>query len=72
MHRKPLIWIGLPFAAWGLYPWIAARRTDGERSHGYVGLRPLPRTDEALAANHSGSWARMPTCDRQKGFQTPR
>lgn len=37
------------------------------RTHGLVGLRPLPRYESDLKSNHGGSWAGMPTFEEQKG-----
>ena len=42
-------------------------QTGSDRTHGYVGLRPLPRFEADLKTNHGGSWAGMPTFDVQKG-----
>lgn len=67
MSKNLLLWIGLVFAAPGLCPWSVAQPVEDERSHGYVGLRPLPRTQADLSSNHGGSWAGMPTFDQQKG-----
>lgn len=37
------------------------------RTHGLVGLRPLPRTAADHKSNHGGSWAGTPTFEEQKG-----
>ena len=37
------------------------------RTHGLVGLRPLPRTEEDWKASHGGSWHGTPTYEAQKG-----
>ncbi|MFN3168415.1 MAG: hypothetical protein ACE37H_15255 [Phycisphaeraceae bacterium] len=44
-----------------------AGRSDSERPHGLVGLRPLPATLEQTKHNHGGSWEGVPTFDKQKG-----
>ena len=44
-----------------------AEQTDGNRSCGYVGLRPLPRYAEDLKTDHGGSWAGLPIFEDQKG-----
>lgn len=67
MAGKYTNWIKLAAMAWSLCSWSAAQQADKELAHGYVGLRPLPRTDADLAANHGGSWAGMPTFEPQTG-----
>ena len=37
------------------------------KSHGLVGLRPLPRTEKDWKSNHGGSWQGTPTYEEQKG-----
>ncbi len=44
-----------------------ALQTDPNRTCGYVGLRPLPRYEADLKANHGGPWAGLPTFAEQKG-----
>ncbi|MDD2598138.1 MAG: hypothetical protein PHO37_02775 [Kiritimatiellae bacterium] len=44
-----------------------AAAAENDRTHGYVGLRPLPRYAADLKTNHGGSWAGMPTFDAQAG-----
>ena len=46
---------------------VQAEQPEVNSSHGYVGLRPLPRNAADLKANHGGSWAGMPTFDAQAG-----
>ena len=46
---------------------VHAEQTETKRSHGYVGLRPLPRNANDLKTDHGGSWAGMPTFDEQVG-----
>jgi hypothetical protein len=46
---------------------VCAESNDTKKTHGYVGLRPLPRNEADLKANHGGPWAGMPTYDAQKG-----
>ena len=41
--------------------------SETDRSHGLVGLRPLPRVKADLKHNHGGPWAGMPTFAEQKG-----
>lgn len=41
--------------------------TDPDRTCGLVGLRPLPRFEADLKSTHGGSWAGLPTFDKQKG-----
>ena len=43
---------------------VSAQET---RKHGFVGLRPLPRTERDWKANHGGSWQGTPTYEAQKG-----
>ncbi len=38
-----------------------------EATHGFVGLRPLPRTAADHKHNHGGSWEGMPTFEEQQG-----
>ncbi|MEM8734013.1 MAG: hypothetical protein AAGG44_07320, partial [Planctomycetota bacterium] len=38
-----------------------------EKSHGMVGLRPIPADKAGTKHNHGGSWEDMPTYDMQKG-----
>ncbi len=37
------------------------------KTHGYVGLRPLPRYEADLKSNHGGPWTGLPTYEQQKG-----
>ncbi len=45
----------------------SAESAEAKRNHGLVGLRPLPRYASDLKSNHGGSWAGLPTFDKQKG-----
>ena len=45
----------------------SAESGEANRSHGLVGLRPLPRYARDLKSNHGGPWAGLPTFDQQKG-----
>ena len=45
----------------------SAVSAEETRTHGLVGLRPLPRTERDWKANHGGSWQGTPTYEVQKG-----
>lgn len=45
----------------------APTEAQPQRTHGLVGLRPLPRTDADRKHNHGGPWTGMPTYEEQKG-----
>lgn len=44
-----------------------AEQADSNSTCGNVGLRPLPRFEQDLQSNHGGSWAGLPTFEKQKG-----
>ena len=44
-----------------------AEQADTNSTCGNVGLRPLPRFEQDLKSNHGGSWAGLPTFEKQKG-----
>ena len=46
---------------------VSAVPAEESRTHGLVGLRPLPRTEEDWKASHGGSWHGTPTYEAQKG-----
>ena len=46
---------------------VSAVLAEGSQTHGLVGLRPLPRTEEDWKASHGGSWHGTPTYEAQKG-----
>ena len=46
---------------------VSAVLAEGSQTHGLVGLRPLPRTEEDWKASHGGSWHSTPTYEAQKG-----
>ena len=45
----------------------SAVSAEESQTHGLVGLRPLPRTQEDWKASHGGSWQGTPTYEAQKG-----
>ena len=46
---------------------VSAVAAEESQTHGLVGLRPLPRTEEDWKASHGGSWHGTPTYEAQKG-----
>lgn len=48
-------------------PLADADEAEAHSSHGMVGLRPIPVDEAGTKHNHGGSWAGMPTFDKQKG-----
>ncbi|MEO2040245.1 MAG: hypothetical protein ABGW79_00130, partial [Pirellulales bacterium] len=46
---------------------VSAVVAEESQTHGLVGLRPLPRTEEDWKASHGGSWHGTPTYEAQKG-----
>ena len=46
---------------------VSAVLAEESQTHGLVGLRPLPRTEEDWKASHGGSWHGTPTYEAQKG-----
>ena len=56
----------LPLLACFCITATAAENAD-TKSHGLVGLRPLPRTEKDWKSNHGGSWKGTPTYIEQKG-----
>lgn len=64
MHRTA-IHLSLRFIA--ALVLVASTVVIAAEPHGLVGLRPLPRFEADLATNHGGSWAGLPTFDKQKG-----
>ena len=40
---------------------------SSQKKHGLIGLRPIPADEAGTKHNHGGSWAGMPTYDKQKG-----
>ena len=45
---------------------VSAVAAEESQTHGLVGLRPLPRTEEDWKASHGGSWHGTPTYEVQK------
>ncbi|AKJ65375.1 hypothetical protein [Kiritimatiella glycovorans] len=65
-RRKKAVFALTALALSGLLG-VHAGETGSTRRCGYVGLRPLPRYERDLKSNHGGSWAGLPTFDKQTG-----
>lgn len=63
--RRRIIFMALPLILSALIG-INAEDTGAHQHCGLVGLRPLPRNEADLAANHGGPWTGLPTFEQQK------
>lgn len=67
MHMTRFISISIAAFAMVGCATVNATPEKTERTHGWVGLRPLPRDESDHKANHGGSWDGTPTYAEQKG-----